>query len=445
MSRVLIDNSTISSVQRTLGKALLKEPALLDIEHVSLARFCEAVLLNEQIIVPDNYKKELTPARKSLLKNKAFHFESLNTNEDQDLIQVSSAMMSIWSDAFRAGSERSLFSEYFLQVNAFSDFIWEYSSSEFFLVFRAHGIDKESPLIEAILSSPSDEVLGKQLRILGSDGAGVNWDKLSKHVQRMLSVMGWIGNQYIWHQVFAAQHECSYMPHPLRDFFAYDFLNRINSGAKSGPAFAEAFTNGIGRFQGKLRDSLKSLGGVDSASNIVLPGFLPLLIRESTSGDDFLDVLFQIRDEKETVELREMLSNIQESIAKEDYKPLSKLVREIENIGKNILREKGIEERFITLTPPTTLLGIKVEGDDAGIRFPIPSVLYKQYFVGRRYRAFVKRVMDELSIPSKYGELKDKLNGYAWIEEDRFSKFYLKEDQFPSKFHKKFGKSYLER
>ena len=132
MSRVLIDNSTISSVQRTLGKALLKEPALLDIEHVSLARFCEAVLLNEQIIVPDNYKKELTPARKSLLKNKAFHFESLNTNEDQDLIQVSSAMMSIWSDAFRAGSERSLFSEYFLQVNAFSDFIWEYSSSEFF-------------------------------------------------------------------------------------------------------------------------------------------------------------------------------------------------------------------------------------------------------------------------------------------------------------------------
>ena len=273
----------------------------------------------------------------------------------------------------------------------------------------------------------------------------MNWDKLSKHVQRMLSVMGWIGNQYIWHQVFAAQHECSYMPHPLRDFFAYDFLNRINSGAKSGPAFAEAFTNGIGRFQGKLRDSLKSLGGVDSASNIVLPGFLPLLIRESTSGDDFLDVLFQIRDEKETVELREMLSNIQESIAKEDYKPLSKLVREIENIGKNILREKGMEERFITLTPPTTLLGIKVEGDDAGIKFPIPSVLYKQYFVGRRYRAFVKRVMDELSIPSKYGELKDKLNSYAWIKEDRFSKFYLKEDQFPSKFHKKFGKSYLER
>ena len=66
MCRVLIDNSTISSVQRALGKAPLKEPALLDIEHVSLARFCEAVLLNEQIIVPDNYKKELTPCTEKL-------------------------------------------------------------------------------------------------------------------------------------------------------------------------------------------------------------------------------------------------------------------------------------------------------------------------------------------------------------------------------------------
>ena len=36
--------------------------------------------------------------------------------------------------------------------------------------------------------------------------------------------MGWLGHQYIWHQVFAAQHELAYMPHPLRDFFAYDFL-----------------------------------------------------------------------------------------------------------------------------------------------------------------------------------------------------------------------------
>jgi hypothetical protein len=233
MSKVLIDNSTISSVQRALGKAPLKEPALLDIEHVSLSRFCEAVLLNEQIVVPDNYKQELTPARKALLHDKVFEFEPLNKKEDNELIQISSSLIGVWTEAFRAGSERSLFSEYFSQVNAFSDFIWEHSTSDFFLVFRAHGIDKESPLIEAVLASPANNDLGQQFHIIGTDNAAVSWDKLSRHVQRMLSVMGWLGSQYIWHQVFAAQHDCAYMPHPLRDFFAYDFLNRANIGAKS--------------------------------------------------------------------------------------------------------------------------------------------------------------------------------------------------------------------
>ncbi len=92
MSKVLIDNSTISSVQRALGKAPLKDPALLDMEHVSLSRFCDAVLLNNEIVVPDNYKTELTPARKALLSNEAFQFEPLNDNEDADLIDISSSM-----------------------------------------------------------------------------------------------------------------------------------------------------------------------------------------------------------------------------------------------------------------------------------------------------------------------------------------------------------------
>lgn len=444
MSKVLIDNATISSVQRALGKAPLKEPALLDIEHVSLSRFCEAVLLNDQIVVPDNYKNELTPARKALLHNEAFQFEPLNKNEDNELIKISSSLMGIWTEAFHAGSDRSLFSDYFSQVNAFSDFIWEHSTSDFYLVFRAHGIDKESPLIEAILASPTNDELGQQFHILGTDNAAVSWNNLSRHVQRMLSVMAWLSSQYIWHQVFAAQHDCAYLPHPLRDFFAYDFLNRANIGAKSQKDFAAAFTGGIGKFQGKMRDALIALGQIDSANTINLPGFLPLLVRESTSGKDFLDVLFQIREEASTTELRGMLSNLQESIAKGNYSGLSKLGHEIEEVGKHILLERGIEKRFITISPPTTILGIDIGGDDTGIKLPIPSVLYKQYFLGKRYRTFVKRVMEELAVPAQYGALKDKLNGYAWIKKDSFPKFYLKQDRFPSKFHKKFNKSSLK-
>lgn len=212
MTKVLIDNATISSVQRALGKAPLKDPALLDIEHVALARFCEAVLLNKGVVVPDNYKTDLTPNRKALITGEAFDFLPLRHGEDDEIREVCSSLAPAWKEAFRAGSDRSLFSEYFSQINAYSNFIWEHSTSDYYLVFRAHGVQKDSPLIEAVLASTADETLGKDLEIIGTDGKPVAWEKLSRHVQRMLSVMGWLGHQYIWHQVLSAQHDCAYMP-----------------------------------------------------------------------------------------------------------------------------------------------------------------------------------------------------------------------------------------
>ncbi len=442
MTRILIDNATISSVQRALGKASIRDRSLLDIEHVALGRFAEAVLLSHKVVIPDSYKAELTPRRKALLNTDAFQFQELGTGEDKDINAVCSDLLPIWREAFRAGSDRSLFSEYFSQVNAFSRFIWEHASSEFFLVFRAHGIEKESPLIEAILASKANDALGQELMIIGTDEKVVLWERLSPHVQRMLAVMGWLGHEYLWHQIFSAQHELSYMPHPLRDFFAYDFLTRLNAGAKSASAISSAFTSQMGRFQGRVKDSLAALGQAASSTTVALPSFLPLLVRESSSRDDFLRVLNQIRGEREVIELRELLEEIEKETAKGNYKPLSRMKREIETLGRSILIEKGIEEGMIKLSPPTTIFGIKVEGDDLSVNLRIPSILYKQFFLGRRYRAFVKRVMTELAAPSRFGDLKTKLNGWAWVEKEEVpDRFYLRKHRPSSIFHKPFDEA----
>lgn len=63
----LIDNSTISSVQRALGFVPIAEPNLLDMEHVALGRFVEAFLFHDQLVIPDNYKEEFSEQRKDLL------------------------------------------------------------------------------------------------------------------------------------------------------------------------------------------------------------------------------------------------------------------------------------------------------------------------------------------------------------------------------------------
>ncbi|WP_028021613.1 hypothetical protein [Enterovibrio calviensis] len=441
MSSVLLDNATISSVQRALGKAPTKEPALLDVEHVALERFSEAFLLSDRIIVPDTYKQALTPARKIMLSDPVFSFTTVDAKEDSDLLTISNALSDAWTTAYKAGSDRTLFSQYFEQANAFSKFIWEHASSEFYLVFRSMGVEKENPLIEAVLASPADYGLGEKLKIRGTDGLPVNWEKLSGHVKRMLSVMAWLGNQYIWHQVYAAKLGVNYMSHPLRDFFSYDFLDRLNHGANSSGDFAKSFHVGMRGFQKKMLQTYGDLDLVPNSDELRLPNFIPMLVKECANGQEYLDALSHYRKTAEVIEIRERLTDIERDMELGHYQKHSKMVREIEAVGDNLLKEKGVDPRFIKLSPPTKMLGISVSGDDAKVELPIPAVLYKQYFVGKRYRSFVKKVMNELSMPSQYGALKDRLNGYAWVQKEQMPKFYLKQDEMSSLYHKPFTKS----
>lgn len=443
MSVVMLDNSTISSVQRALGKAQIKEPALLDVEHVALERFSEAFLLSDRIIVPDTYKKSLTPARKKMLSNPVFSFVTVQEQEDRDLLTIAGRLSEAWHVAYKEGSDRSLFSQYFKQANAFSKFIWEHSSSEFYLVFRAMGIDKESPFIEAVLDSPADFGLGEKLEIQGADNLSVKWEKLSSHVKRLVSVLAWLGNQYIWYQVYAAKYNAIYLSHPLRDFFSYDFLDRLNHGSNTSEDFARSFKTGMQGFQKKMLDTYRELDLVPHSESLHLPNFLPLLVAECGNGQEYLDALAHYRNVNEVVEIRQRLYEIDSEILKGVYKKHTQMVKDIERVGENLLKEKGVDPRFIKLGPPTKFLGISVSGDDAKLDLPIPAGLYKQYFVGKKYRSFVKKIMDELAMPSQYGKLKDRLNGYAWIDKEQFPKFYLKQDRVPSMFYKPFSKSSL--
>ncbi|KAB2872859.1 MAG: hypothetical protein F9K36_11645 [Burkholderiaceae bacterium] len=439
MTLALIDNATVSSVQRALGKAKTRDAALLDIEQAALDRFVEAVLFSEQVIVPDNYKQQFTPARKALLASFGVEFAPIDAPIDESLNEVASSLIGPWTEAFSEGSDKALFNSYLQQVEAFSAFIWEHSSSAFFLVFRAHGIGKDSPLIEALLASPKDDELGHRLRIVAKDGQEVSWERLSPHVQRMLSVMGWLGHQYIWYQVYGARHDLTYAPHPLREFFANDFMSRVQFSAGSAGNFRDAFSEGLAQVKYRLQDGLRRLGAHPNSFNFSTPNLLPALVRESSNADAFIQLVMQLRDDRHVADIRALLSQINRDAVQGHHRKRAQLLNDMENIGKALAAELGIEQRFLRLKPPTTITGISVEGDDTGIKLPISSTLYRQYFLTRRYRTFLRDVMADIARPAQHGALKTKLDSWAWVDEKALfsdNRFYLKEYRFPSKFHR---------
>ena len=439
MTFALIDNATVSSVQRALGKAKTRDAALLDIEQAALDRFVEAVLFSERVVVPDNYKEQFTPARKALLSSFDVEFTTVDAPIDKSINEIAGSLIGPWTEAFSEGSDKALFNKYLSQIEAFSTFIWEHSSSAFFLVFRAHGIGKDSPLIEALLASPKDDELGQRLRIVAKDGQEVAWEKLSRHVQRMLGVMGWLGHQYIWYQVYGARHDLTYSPHPLREFFANDFMSRVKFAAGSAGSFRDAFSEGLAQAKYRLQDGLRRLGAHPNTFDFSTPNLLPAIVRESSSADDFVRVVMQLRGDRHVTAIRNLLAQIGRDADQGDYRKRSQLLTDMDNIGKALAAELGIDQRFLRLKPPTTVTGISVEGDDAGVKLPISSKLYRQYFLTRRYRVFLRDVMTDIARPAQYGAIKTKLNNWAWLDENsEFSgnKFYLKDYQFPSKFYR---------
>jgi hypothetical protein len=242
---------------------------------------------------------------------------------------------------------------------------------------------------------------------------------IANDLKRLVSTLAWLGKQYAWYQTLSAQLGAHYLSHPLRDFFAEDFLGELEVKPE-GAEYGGVVRRGLRQFRENSQRALEEIGLGSSLVKVNLPMFLPLAIQRSSTGKDFLDTVSQLRSEPACVELREMLNEVDTALSEGDLKPYRRLQQEIEKIGTNLLRERGIESAQIKLSPPWKLIGVTPA--DAGVAFPtdalslnlaLPSALYKQFFVRRRYRVILKNIMEELALIPTLAKYKDKLNSYS--------------------------------
>jgi hypothetical protein len=429
MAKVLLDNATISSVFRALGYIRVKNTAVINLDQTALEWFVEAILLADSVVIPNTYKQEYRATRLRTLSAECFEHVEVPPSLDADLRTISGSLSAVWFDAFEEGSSRGAFSRYFEQADAFARFLWERSSSEFYLVFRAIGVDKHNPLIDAFLASPAPEIAGRQVSIVGRSGERVDYEALSPHVKRMANVLTWLGNEYIWHQALAAQHDLEYLPHPLREFFAFDFMYRLQNGSRSPVAFHEVFRRGMSQYTKRLTDLLEEFGLRQHGYEV--PYMLPLVLSEATSGRDVINVTAQLRDDPNVRELRECLAKCEAGRRRGNVSEYQRLLADFKKIGTNVLRQRGIAPGHIKFGPPSSIVEVSVSGDDLSVDVPIPRVLYKQFFVHRRYRAFLRSVMDEIAMVSTLGNFKDRLDRFIDLDPEapNYSAFYAKQLQ----------------
>ena len=435
MPRILIDNATISSAFRALGLLSLKHKAVLDVEQAALGRLVEAMILGDKVVVPSTYIDKYQGARKSALALDCFEHVEVLEDEDTLCLQAAETIAPIWADAYDAGGERGTFTDYFQQANAFSQFTWEHSSSAFYLVFRSMGVSKRSPLIEAFFASKKDDAHGPGFRLLGSDGQAVDWDNLSTHAQRMVCVLAWLAHRYLWHQVYSAQHDLVYYPHPLREFFAFDFTARLKdqrvTGLEDESRSIAVLRSALTGYTARLSEVMTRLQNDAAVTGLDLPVFLPIVLSRVSSRDDFLSAVMDLRSDAKAQQLRRKLADIDAEAALGKPRGLLQLQDDVKNIGNAIIAESGLELRHAKMSAPLRMGGVGVSGEDMSLKLPLPPWLYKQAFLHRRYRVFLRDVMSEIAHVATLGTLKDTLDSFVWWDEGSdYPPFYLKEPRF---------------
>ena len=435
MSDILIDNASVSSSLRALGY-IPADKSVIEVDQAALERLTESILLSNKVIIPDNYKSKYTEERKSIFNHECFEFINVEKEMSQNLDTLSENIVKVWAAAYNKQTKKGSLRSYFEYAHSYLEHTWgsQMGNSEEYLIYSAFEINKSNPLISAFIRNKapkfkhfsvypkgdeyneSDEYFCNgydEFKLIGDEMVkSKNKDDMI-NARKLITILAWLGKEYIWHQSFAAKKDFKYFPHPLREFFAVDFKDHLDATLFHDYRENDLIRNEIEKYHDTTNIILDKYDIKRYKTEFILPIFMPFILDEANSGKEYLDIVIAMREDHLFRELRKLLSEIDDRFIKGDVRPFMSLVEDIEKIGNSILREKGIKKEYITVSPPFRIFGINISSDIAQFKFQIPPVLFGSFFERKNYRFLLKNIMGELALMPKLGTYKDKINKFA--------------------------------
>lgn len=250
MRYAIVDNSTLTAVQRILGGITVKNKHLIDGDILALESFIEAILFYDKLFYLDDYKEEYKYSRKEFFKNmlalspteelyKSFLGQSKKITED--------IVPCVEGGAITDKDFKPFFD--LLKMNV--AFSWDMNSSEYYLTLKmlekVGGLDiqKYSKLSTMIFSeladkAHSDEVSGSKYVLYDSRGRRISEgyriiDKegdlkepgVSKQVKTFFAGLNWLAFRTVLYTLFAKEVGAEMILHPIRNAFQVNLLSKI--------------------------------------------------------------------------------------------------------------------------------------------------------------------------------------------------------------------------
>lgn len=439
MTNAIIDNSTLSAVERVVGKVPIKPNYDLTGDLAAFDSYLAALLFYDNPVRIDDYKPEFAQAR-------AQNFPELGTVEFEassykDFDDAAREISSAGTLSIQAGDvEENELGQFLRDLDLHVCPAWVMQSSDFFLRIRllsdASGaqIEKYTPLMSAIFDQLSEnknsgkkpdwrktllDASGNPIReTAGTKTKGAH--SIGGDLHAFAAGLNWLAQRSVFYALAAESLDGAAVCHPIRnDYLARFFSDRL---MQCGPDQRKAI---MAEFQAKSLEVIDAsntlLGG--SGFKLASPVVSAWATLKSGSPREAVNFVNEIRFSAEAIALRARLRDLEALVKSEDAKEAriraAGLFKDLQ-VNMNELFRKyaargedpyGISVNLMTLTGSFRA---------SGVLDKIASLLPAR----RKSMALLRNItLDVLQNPA-LGSLSDKLRSDRLVEGDSWDAVY---------------------
>ncbi len=364
VSNVLIDNSTLTAVQRLLGQIAVTSNNNVEGDFSAFDNFLCALLFYDNFFFLDDYKEDFRAGRISqfdymrYIPKDVFPYEAI---EEKSISNTEDIMLDM-----RAGriSDRTI-REFLDIIGLHLTATWHMQSSDFFLSLRILSDEadtwdrryKYTPLTSLIyhqlhgrnsaeLDQPAAYLESSDGYIISHDSYCEERHKSGQHVvERQLldfsNSLNWLARRSTFYLLLSSHFDASMCLHPIRHTFMNSLAQRVNLFGQSN-VWRENFSHFFGN---QVEEAVNAINA--SSESIELGQGMPSLaswaIGKTGSVSGAIKKVLELREAKNAQALRQHMASLDIARSSETKTEINKLNSAIEAEKARIASEHGID------------------------------------------------------------------------------------------------------
>lgn len=448
MTYALIDNSTLTAVQRVTGQILTKSRDSVDTDIVALENLVQAILFYDNIVAIDDYIPKYRDERLAsypfitFLNGKDYGIDAFENKAAEKAAEIKPE---IRGGEFANADFKELIS--LLQTHMVCT--WDISSSVYYLTLKglvapnSPEFDKYGNIAAAIFGELNDATetgsrTSGQVSLIDrygnpiADGykvPGARWGDgttggATGAIGAFVAALVWLANRSIFYSITAKYLHADTFLYPIRQAYQQHYISSAcGYGQDHSRRLVEHFSTSLGGDLIEINNA-----GLATSTAIDLPIFSAWLARETGDAAAIVNTAIQIREEPEFSEAREQLRAIRNSFDTDDMAQANKVAAKIiSDIGKS---SAAIRTKYGIQTPqgiPITRL-VQVYNSYAAtsslptipewdLKIPLPEFL-RDMRKHAGFNAIYRNISNDLSSVWALGEARDILGARVVIDEN---------------------------